>query len=521
MFQIRPFESKTLSWWHAMRDKLDVSPTYQRRGNLWSRDDKAYLIDSVLNGFDVPKLYVADFTYIDTPLNTKRLPYAIIDGRQRLEAIFDFFDGLLTLRDDFIFMPDQALSLSGLGYKDLQTNYPAVARLFDTFNLSVMSVITDDFGKINELFVRLNRSRPLTGAEIRNAMAGLVPQLFRRLASHEFFENRIRFKTQRGQDRNAAAKFLLVEFRGTFVDTKKIHLDRFVEEGRQTQNADFEAAASRVEATLDRLLRVFIPKDPLLSSEGPLLVYYWFVRARADSELDRVREFLVDFERKRKTAVRDPDWMLPPAERRSLMAYQGFRRSINDHSSMIERRRILEDFWHGRVGQRYQTGMQGSLVDRGKRALRSLPSATHDDSESLAAMLASGRPELFAGSISRIYGQVERELDRMLAAVLEGGDFAKLAAEIALPVGKNPQRLTYGEKIRMLRRAIASGVVTASAMGAFDSLTSTVEARNAFAHQRLDGLSPDAVVYALEALAGFLGNVGSSEKVAPPADRDA
>jgi hypothetical protein len=75
----------------------------------------------------------------------------------------------------------------------------------------------------------------------------------------------------------------LVEFRGTFVDTKKVHLDRFVEEGRQSQNADSKLLLPGSELTLDRLLKVFIPKDPLLSSEGPLLVYYWFVRGRADN----------------------------------------------------------------------------------------------------------------------------------------------------------------------------------------------------------------------------------------------
>jgi len=35
--------------------------------------DKQYLIDSILNGFDVPKIYVADFTWGDSPLHSQKL----------------------------------------------------------------------------------------------------------------------------------------------------------------------------------------------------------------------------------------------------------------------------------------------------------------------------------------------------------------------------------------------------------------------------------------------------------------
>lgn len=113
IFKVTQFEAKTLSWWRARRARIDMSPAYQRRGKLWSDADKAYLIDSILNGFDVPKLYVADFTWGDSKLNKKRLPYAIIDGKQRFEAIFDFYDGNITLNDDFVYRENPALKLAG------------------------------------------------------------------------------------------------------------------------------------------------------------------------------------------------------------------------------------------------------------------------------------------------------------------------------------------------------------------------------------------------------------------------
>src|SRR5687768_5365417 len=129
--KVTPFESKTLSWWRSRKEKIDMEPPYQRRGRLWSAADKAYLVDSILNGFDVPKLYVADFTYTDSPLNKKRLPYAIIDGKQRFEAIFDFFEGRITLNPDFVLLENPSLRLGGLGYRDLTQNHGDIAEIFD------------------------------------------------------------------------------------------------------------------------------------------------------------------------------------------------------------------------------------------------------------------------------------------------------------------------------------------------------------------------------------------------------
>ena len=123
------------------------------------------MIDSIINEYDIPKLYMADFTRVDSTLNRRKLPYAIIDGKQRLEAIFDFYDGTIVLNDDFVYLENPSLKLSGLGYKDLLANHKEVAEEFENFNLMVVGVEANNEEPINELFVRLNRSKALTGAE--------------------------------------------------------------------------------------------------------------------------------------------------------------------------------------------------------------------------------------------------------------------------------------------------------------------------------------------------------------------
>ena len=155
---------------------------------------------------------MTDFTVGVVNLNKKSLPYAIIDGKQRLEAIFHFYTGDLVLDDEFVFQRNPKLKLAGLGYPDLTKNHPEVADIFNTWPLSVVHVVTDEQEKIDELFVRLNRSKPLTGAEIRNAMAGPVTELNRLLIRHELFKSGISFSKKRAQDKNAATKLLLFEY---------------------------------------------------------------------------------------------------------------------------------------------------------------------------------------------------------------------------------------------------------------------------------------------------------------------
>lgn len=319
-----------------------MSPSYQRRGRLWSATDKAYLIDSILNGFDVPKIYVADFTWGDSKLNVKRLPYAIIDGKQRFEAIFDFYDGLITLNDDFLYREDPTLRLGGLGYQDLKRNHSEVAENFDNYNLSVMSVFASSEELINELFVRLNRSKPLTGAEVRNAMTGPAPELFRKVAEHEFFTTYVAFGVQRGQDLNAAAKLMMFETETTISETKKRNMDQFTKDAAKMDRSKLELAARRVLDTLEVMTEIFLPHDRLLTSAGTTPVYYWFVRAASTKDQRFIRQFLIEFDETRKQ-----NRLLNNAHPQNakidseLIEFDNLNRSTNDLASHVGRFRIL------------------------------------------------------------------------------------------------------------------------------------------------------------------------------------
>lgn len=338
MFKVKAHEARSIGWWYSKRDDIDTNPPYQRRGGLWGSPQKAYLIDSILNEYDIPKIYLADFTIVDSPLNAAKKPYAVIDGRQRLEAIFGFRDDAFPLNDDFVLFSDPSMRLGGMTYSAITDKYPKVADLFREFNIHVMSVITDDEARINDLFVRLNSSKPLTGAEVRNAMTGLVPRVVRSLAAHRLFKCCTRFSTRRGGDKNAAAKILLLEYRGKFVDTKRVHLDRFVKEGVQMGNPDLERASARVNRVLDRMAEIFSGRDQLLSSEGAVPLYYWFVRTYGNEPT--VRQFLQAFDEARD-ANRKLAQDTPERADQLLLSFEILSRSVNDQASYTRRFEIL------------------------------------------------------------------------------------------------------------------------------------------------------------------------------------
>ncbi len=348
--KIRPSKQVEAYSWFQGRHRLDLSPPYQRRGGLWSPQAKAFLIDSMINGFDVPKIYVAELALLPANLRTPNMARAVIDGRQRFEAMFEWFMGELPLNDDFILTEDPEVRAAGYNSRELAARYPELAGRVENFSLSVMEVWTDSQDEINQLFIRLNQSQPLTGAETRNAMAGEAPQVLRRLVQHQFFEDRIRFNVKRGGDLNTAAKLLLVEFVGSLVDVKKRRLDSFVKEiAKEGELAEAPVEALRlaedaVERVLDAMSLVFQSRDPLLNTQGQTPVYYWLVRnVGADPNL---RDFLDHFEWERQANRR------LVAERGTtgdvdveLLQYDQFNRSVNDQHSLRGRYEILMTRW--------------------------------------------------------------------------------------------------------------------------------------------------------------------------------
>ena len=290
-------KNSTIMWIFSERDAINTNPDYQRMGGIWTREKKRLLIDSIINDYDLPKIYFHEYPR-QRAIETGR-KYAIIDGRQRLETIWEFMEDRLSLADDIEFQRDPSIDLSGLLYSDLGQRYPKLKIQFDSFVLPIVGVRTedDDTDMIEEMFSRLNEAVPLNAAEKRNAIGGDFIEAIRRVAEHTFFGTRVGFRNTRYQFREVAARMLLTEFNlvnhSRVIDTKKVWLDQLARELKAGKTKEVERTAVSVGAVLDSMVPVFQNRDDLLRAQGMMTIYYLVFRNAAE------KGTLGDFDRQR------------------------------------------------------------------------------------------------------------------------------------------------------------------------------------------------------------------------------
>ncbi|MEV3858354.1 DUF262 domain-containing protein [Streptomyces sp. NPDC050095] len=169
-------------------EKLIVNRNYQRK-LVWGVDEKTHLIDSILRGFPIPLFLLAE---------TSDQNYEIIDGMQRLDAIFGFVEqryGLTVNGDEnrrFFDLSEfsRARQLADAGVFSREPGGPALitaaqcADLLD-YQLAVTIFGSSEEDKVTEVFRRINSGgRQLSAQEKRQAgvMSDFV-RLLRGLAS--------------------------------------------------------------------------------------------------------------------------------------------------------------------------------------------------------------------------------------------------------------------------------------------------------------------------------------------------
>ncbi|WP_281784118.1 DUF262 domain-containing protein [Sinimarinibacterium flocculans] len=300
-FRLGTIPSSSILHMYSMRESIWFDPPYQRMSDVWPPEKRQLLIDSILNGYDVPKFYFHEF-FPARVVEGKKYKYAIVDGKQRLETIFSFIEGRFALDPDMEFIADPEIKPGGLTYAELARRYPDLKTRFDGFVLPIISILTEDTELIEDMFSRLNEAVPLNAAEKRNALGGPVPPRIREITKHKFFTEKLPFNNRRYRHLDVATKFFYITQRGHLADTKKVHLDEFVKEHRDNKTIDaVDKLATEARKTLDDMASVFVDADWLLRSVGTTVLYYFLFLdgrkqgwietiTRADfEEFDRVR----------------------------------------------------------------------------------------------------------------------------------------------------------------------------------------------------------------------------------------
>lgn len=324
--------------------KIDVNPVYQREGGVWSLEKKQLFIDSLLNGFDIPKLYFNELP------SGGPYDFAIIDGKQRVTTILSFLNSEFALANDFSYSND-ALETSdqprpGQTYQTFSERAVEVLRGVE---LTLTSVRNGNEEDIEHLFARLNNGEPLNSAESRNAIGGHMAELIREIGDRDFFVRKVRFSNSRFAYREVSCKLLYMEWQRISTgsdgcpDLKKKYLDNFVKVNRQLSNEDRTKLTREIDKRLSELEKCFIDDSPELSKQSYPQFFFLVVRMIQASYtrqnlLGVLKEFFPQF-----TLLRAENNEKPEEERDPVLVEFGrlTQQGTNDSGSMTRRAEIL------------------------------------------------------------------------------------------------------------------------------------------------------------------------------------
>lgn len=221
--------------------------------------------------------------------------YDVVDGQQRLRAIWSYVDGEFALSSDAD--PVNGLSISGCKYDDLPDDLKIQ---FTQYTLDVVVLEDTDEDEVREMFLRLQNGSSLKAQEKRNAMPGQMRNFVRELTEHPFF-SRVQFSNSRFAFDHVAAQLICLELAGEPVNVKDGDLNRMYKE-----HADFDAnskPARSVERTLDLMAQIFPERAPELERYNVVALYAVLSELQrgyviADI-LPELREWFFDFEARR------------------------------------------------------------------------------------------------------------------------------------------------------------------------------------------------------------------------------
>ncbi|WP_298347755.1 DUF262 domain-containing protein [uncultured Dokdonia sp.] len=341
ILKLGEMEPLSVGTFHKIQDKIDFFPIYQRYGGIWSNERKRLLIDTIINGFDIPKFYFNYFVEANNILNPKGFSYAVIDGKQRLQTILDYLNDKFSLSDNFVFYEDSNINLSNLRFSELSNRHPTIASSIEEYILDIVYVVTDEEDKLEELFLRLNGGYALTNAEKRNAIGGHLNREIREIVeNHSFFQQKIRFKNPRYQHQDLLTRILFVESNNELVSLTNNVLDVFVR-AHQYESQDCGDLIAKTISELDKFVEAFEDKDVLLRGKGIIPVYYFFI-SRFNPNLTTIRKFIEQFEQ-----IRTENRSLPDEEQISILIEfdRWNQQGVHREKSLNERLEIIIRFY--------------------------------------------------------------------------------------------------------------------------------------------------------------------------------
>jgi|SRR6056297_1586543 len=277
------------------KNKINEQPEYQR-GKVWSNEKASLLIDSILRGIDIPKIYLRT-------LNNSLHDFEVADGQQRLNAIFDFVDNSFKLIDKSIkglrVGRVENQEIGGLTFDELPKNFRDKILEFE-ITISIIENCTEN--EVRTLFGRLQEGVTLNPAEKRNAIISTTGKHIESIAlNHNFFmSSKISAKRFKHQDYLAHVFALMLynnneDLKGVLLE--KMYLDQTVIIDNQF--------LKNVDKILDIIHQVDNIGGRRIINKYSFVDIFWMLHKNLKSkklDVNKFKSAFDDFERKRLKA---------------------------------------------------------------------------------------------------------------------------------------------------------------------------------------------------------------------------
>ncbi len=273
------------------RSQINTNPDYQRP-LVWTKNQKQLLIDSILHDYDIPKIYLHE---------VDKSKYDVVDGQQRIRAIWSFYDGEYALPKDAD--PINGIEIAGKKYSDLE---PEISDIIDTYNMDFV-ILDKSEEEIREMFLRLQNGTSLKAQEKRNAIPSKMRDFVKKVSSHDFFY-KVNFKDSRFTYDLIAAQMCLLALKGNITNVKDKDLnDMYLNNMEFDENCE---PAKNIRRILDYLNNMFPSKSPELQRYSVVSLFLlimdlmpnydirdrdkeladWFIKFENNRKLDRMKE---------------------------------------------------------------------------------------------------------------------------------------------------------------------------------------------------------------------------------------
>lgn len=209
-------------------ETLVVDRTYQRK-KVWGDKDNVRLIETILLDLIIPEIFMWDY---DTDPNTGKTITHIVDGQQRINAIFEFIAGKYKLQKRYLLDKKIIEEYSDKFFADLNDD---TKRAIWSYEMSIVN-LDKHFSKdeVRTMFYRLNLTDySLNDQEKRKSWDSAFGKAAEELANEKFWQDYKVFSIadiRRMKDIEYCSSILLLAREGIIDQTKGERLDQIYRE---------------------------------------------------------------------------------------------------------------------------------------------------------------------------------------------------------------------------------------------------------------------------------------------------